>query len=181
MGISSQNCQLQGVESPPAGSPSSWPVIDGGFPILRSGAPFRCHGDPVVDALRIERAHIERTLEALSKCTAAAREEEERYDVGSYLEGVIDDLEDGGLDNLDERWFERKASQVLECVVDAEEDEDEEDFGVCPEPETWRTFRALSKALAAHAATLKALRHAEKRALPCSENAEPSYRDGEKE
>lgn len=118
----------------------------------------------MVDQLRVSRAMVDRTLERLRECTAEAREDEERYDVGPCLEGLIDDLEDGGCESLDEVGFERKARLVIDCVIEAVDcDDDDEEV---PESPTWGTFRALSKAMKQHAAALKRLREAELQAMP---------------
>jgi len=129
----------------------------------------RCHGDPVIDDLRIARNRLERSAKTLAECTVNARRDAERYDVGSYLEDLIDDLENGKLESIDSAWFGRNAAQVLECVDQA--DEDDEPQYASPEEYTWRQFRSLATAMRNHAVALRILRDAEKRALPSPVNA----------
>lgn len=128
------------------------------------------HGASVIDNLRIARGRLERSLKTLRKCTQTAVENEPRYDYGRYLDGVVDDLADGGIDNMYWGWFSRRAEHVMECVVDAEA-EPEENLP-SPEKETWADFRALSAALREHGEALKQLQAAEKMAAPSPVNAQ---------
>jgi hypothetical protein len=128
-----------------------------------------CHGDPIIDDLRIARARLDRSLKTLRECTAKARQDEERYDIGHYLDDVVDELQDGAMDYVHPGWFSRRAALVLECVEDAENEEDEND--AVPEPPTWSDFRALSKALGEHSNALRSLGQAEKAAAPSPVNA----------
>lgn len=159
----------------PICSPSSWPEMDGGFVIYRSGPPVKCHGDAIIDNLRIARGRLVRSLKTLTKCTKTAIEDEPRYDYGRYLDGVVDDLADGALESMDWTWFMRRAETVMECVVEAEAEPDED----CPSPEkdTWPDFRALSAALREHGQALKQLQAAEKMAAPSPVNAGDVPRD----
>ena len=155
-------------------SPSSWTGDDTGLPIIRTGTPFRCHGDAIIDSLRIARVRLDRTLKALRACAKKGRQNEERYDLGRYLDGVIDYLEDGALESMDPRWFTRSAGQVMECVIEAEAAADKND--ATPEPETWKDFRELSVTLKAHGSALSLLKEAESAAKPSPVNVEPCRR-----
>jgi hypothetical protein len=70
---------------------------------------------------------------------------------------------------MDWSWFLRRAETVMECVVDAEAEPEED----CPSPEkeTWADFRALSAALREQGEALKQLRAAEKMAVPSPVNS----------
>jgi hypothetical protein len=127
------------------------------------------HGDAIIDDLRIARGRLERSLKTLRKCVVTARENEQRYDIGNYLDGVVDDLEDGGIDFMYWGWFSRRAESVMECVVEAESLDDDE--WPAPEEETWKDFRALSAALREHGEAIKQLAAAEKMAAPSPVNA----------
>ena len=127
-----------------------------------------CHGDAMIDNLRIARARLERSLKTLRKCTATGRENEERHDIGRYLEGVVDDLEDGGTNRMEWGWFLRRAGTVMDTVLDAEGMDDDE--WPAPEEETWKDFRALSAALREHGEAIKQLHAAESLAAPSPVN-----------
>lgn len=154
-------------------SPSSFPET---FDDLHAaqGKPVpplaHCHGDVVIDELRIARARLERSYRTLRACAVTARENEERYDIGSYLDGVVDDLEYGGLDSMDHRWFRMRSSHVLETVLAAEEEEDE--YEQVPEAPTWKDFRMLAVALGKHSEALRNLQYAERLAANSSGNAD---------
>ena len=137
-----------------------------------------CHGDAMIDNLRIARARLERSLKTLRKCTATGRENEERHDIGRYLEGVVDDLEDGGTNRMEWGWFLRRAGTVMDTVLDAEGMDDDE--WPAPEEETWKDFRALSAALREHGEAIKQLHAAESLAAPSPVNVK-SPPTGEKE
>ncbi len=118
----------------------------------------------MIDDLRIARSRLERSLKTLRKCTVTARENEERHDIGRYLEGVVDELEDGALDGMSWGWFLRRAETVMETVLDAEGMDDDE--WPAPEEETWKDFRAMSAALREHGEAIKQLHGAESMAAP---------------
>ena len=159
-------------------SPSSFPET---FDDLHAaqGKPVpplaHCHGDVVIDELRIARARLERSYRTLRACAVTARENEERYDIGSYLDGVVDDLEYGGLDSMDHRWFRMRSSHVLETVLAAEEQEDE--YDQVPEAPTWKDFRMLAVALGKHSEALRNLQYAERLAANSSGNDKVEARD----
>ena len=113
-------------------------------------------------------------MKTLRKCTETARANEERYEIGAYLDGVVDDLEDGGMDGMEWGWFLRRAESVISCVVDAEANEDDDDYPA-PERETWKDFRLLSAALREHGEALKQLHAAEKMAAPSPVNVEVTH------
>ena len=120
------------------------------------------HGCSIIDNLRIARGRFSKSLKTLTRCTQTAVEDEPRYDYGRYLDGVVDDLSSGKLESMDWNWFMRRAETVMECVIDAES-QPEEDLP-SPEKPTWSDFRALSAALREHGESIKQLYAAEKRA-----------------
>lgn len=134
-----------------------------------------CHGDTIIADLRIARGRLERSLKTLKECIATARRNEKRYDIGSYIEDLLDELEDGGIDFMYWGWFSRRAQNLMDCVLDAEgEDGEDEDLWPIPEEPTWKDFRAFSAALREHGEALKQLQSAESLAAPRPVNSELS-------
>jgi len=151
-------------------SPSSWTGDETGLPIIRTGTPFRCHGDAIIDDLRVVRARLERTLKELRACTTKCRRFEKRYDIGTYLEDVLSDIEDWASDSMDQQWFRRRSRSVIACVSEAESDYEEDDYPV-PEKATWNEFRDLSQALMEHGLALRRLQESEFAAISSPVNA----------
>jgi len=154
-----QNVQTPSLESPsPTGYPSSWPVMKDGFPIIRNGGAFRCHGDPAMDELRIARVKLDRSGKDISKAVDAALMLCKRHFVGYFLQDLIEELDAHGADSFEPWQLFSKSRSVHDLVADAKRKASSEEP---PPAATWETFSQLSVALQEHGMGLKQLRKAE--------------------
>lgn len=135
-----------------------WGIKDG-LQVVRPGTPFYCPGSRAIGALRRARGAFDRSLGALRASAATATECARIYDVGYYLEDLIEDVEDGW-PGMAAEWYNRAAENVFEVLDEAKEENEDE---AVPEEGAWPEIEELATTLANHARAcrrLEAVEHA---------------------